>query len=216
MLKKILYLSIFSFLGFTFFSSCANTPSKVETTEYVQQIGDIVVNVRYLNRGYLLAEHGDDGNPYIDFPSMLSKDDLICFELEVYSEETSIEIERSSITLKIGEVTEGSIEKFGLTFLWQSYFDEGEMTEMDSIVDQTMKRGPFKVSPGNPLLTYLVFNGRYPEAGEALLSLPAITDLGDQGVIEIPFIFVSSELKSDSDLDFDENGKIKQTGIFSE
>jgi len=192
---------------------CQSKPHPtVASQSYVKQYGDITIKVHYMSYDELVAEHGSRGNPFIDYPSILTQKDLLTFRLEITTGETSLEIVQKDINFTLGEVSADPVSEHILITLWDPYSESGsDRTRKFSTIRRYVSKGTLKATPEEPLDTYLVFAKKFPQTGKALLSLPISTDSGDYGIIDIDFLFTG-----ESDLELDEEGNVKNTGIFSE
>jgi hypothetical protein len=173
--------------------SCASTNEyTVSTDAHQRQFADISLSLRYVDRDELIARHGDETNPFVDFPGGVFDNKMIMvFELEIESTETSIIIQQKRINFEFGDKLAHPISEFHMKGLWEEHnADSREKDKRNKIIGDYVTQGKIEAGPDNPLSTYIIFRDRFPMYGESKFSLPIVTaDLSDQAVIEFPFSF---------------------------
>lgn len=173
-------------------SSCASINEfSVTSDEHQRQFADVSLSLRYLDREELIARHGLEANPFVDYPGTVTrKQQIMVFEMEVSSIETPILIKQKNINLEFGDQRESPISEYHMKEMWVKYHSKREKDIRNRIIGQNVSQGELTADPSAPLKTYLVFVDKFPLYGDAVLSLPIMTaDLKDQGIIEFPFSF---------------------------
>jgi hypothetical protein len=159
-----------------------------EEKTVTKKTGDVTCVLTYMTQLELKQRHGTEHNPFINLPKGIFQRDLIVFELEIISEETSLEIPTTKIGMTIGQKSDyaKNIDKFML--YWRGYLNETDYNFMWDKTKLIILPTVIHMGPDRPIKGYLVFFNNYPpEMGQALITLPVVTDSGDYGNIEIPF-----------------------------
>jgi hypothetical protein len=184
----------------------------VLTEPLVHKTADLTLSLRYLTQEELISLYGRNDafnyqNPYYGYPAVITKKNLIVFDFQATTLESTVQFELNKIFLEIDKVTGTAKSLQYLRSIW-GHYDNADMSRIERTLKKTILDREFTVSPDQPVSGYLVFGENYQEeGGEGMLSLDVATPSGDEGTIEIPIRFSA---------DGTVEGSGENTGIFSE
>ena len=185
-IKPALFLMCITIIFF----SCRTVPFETEDRIYIQQVGDVTITLTYLTENDLVKANGRENNPYILKSKGVAQRDLMVFKFKGESDTTKLYFNVTDVSLTMAGVTDNAKNAMRFLTYWKGYVDESEVNAMDSRIRHTILPDLCKILPEKPLEGYLVFNKNFPNmGGEASIQIPAYTDDGDTGIIEIPFYF---------------------------
>jgi hypothetical protein len=208
--------------------SCRTSPYETAEVTAVKQLADVTLTLTYLSEEDLIQLEGKPFrptdtamertgyNPYILPSKGIFQRELLVFRLHAVSEETVLRFTLTDICLTMGGVVDSAKNINRLMVHWDGFLDDSEDTFMRESAMRTLLPYDCIVAPGEPLEGYLVFFKNFPKTGgDAVISIPAETDSGDSGVIEIEFEFYDPKYSGNDGIFVgDEEGG--DSGIFDE
>jgi len=195
-------------------SGCLTKAPMVDVPEIVIKAADLTITLDPLSYDELKERHGSNRrqrlNPYIDFPGQIPQRRIVVFDTVFETSVSNVDVAIREIKLSVsGQVGNAASVEY-LNNLWRGYI-RGTPWEatIPAVTRRTMLPREFSVTPGEPVIGYLVFAERYPkEGGLGLLEIPVITDKGDRGTLEYEMYFTEKGIDADA--------PETNTGIFSQ
>ncbi|QEN08426.1 hypothetical protein EXM22_10680 [Oceanispirochaeta crateris] len=194
----------------TVFAGCASVDPYIGEQIIQHQVADISFTFQLLSEDHLKNLYGKTENPFINFPGRFPKKEFFVFDTEISAETTTLDISRSTMSILIGSDVYKASNDFNLTRAWTPYFaSDREQLHMKNKINKLLKPANITVSPENPFKGLLVFLVPQSEDIDAVIRIPAVSQEGDEGIIEVPFKVKRMVVGT--------NGTVeKNTGIFSE
>lgn len=184
MKPKLLYLLFFPLV----LTGCMTYDYVPQNKVVTKKVADVSVTLTYMTQSELRKRHGSESNPFVDMPKGVFQRDLVVFLCEIETEETIIEIASPKIIMRMGDKTDKAKTVITYMLYWKGYVNDSIYNAMVDKCKQYLIPQNFTVRPGKKVQGYLVFfNNLPPEMGQAIISIPAVTEGGDAGIIEIPF-----------------------------
>lgn len=209
-LKRLIFVSA----AILILASCMTKSPVAAQTTLTAKIADIQIELTSLDRDTLIELHGSNTywtqNPFVDFPGIFPRKNIIVFETLITTQESTIEMEVRDAQLKIEDKMGRATTVLYLRNLWKAYKDDRGWSKIEQTTRDYMFPNEFAVDPENPARGYLVFPYNYPkEGGRGLLTIELSTPDGDKGQVELPIHFTENGAEA-----YVEGGE--NTGIFAD
>ncbi len=177
--------------------SCTSLDPLVVQSEPVQRIetDDYSIRIEFMDEAYLKALYGGRNNTFIA-PDRVLNERFIVFDLELESKsDTYFQIEHSRIELSYEGRVARPQNRFHFGLFWeQQDQDLGSSTvhtrRRQNLINETLPPNTLEIESGSTDGGYLVYRGRFPQYGTAVINVP-IRDLSgrpaDRHAVEFRF-----------------------------
>jgi hypothetical protein len=198
-MKRILILPFIA-ITLLLLSSCQSTEFTPDTPVLEKTVGDIEFQLRYVGEKESRELLGDEYNPFYNFPGKMPRKQFFVFDTLITSESSEVEIELRDITISLdGRAESRARSRRTLDIDWSPYYeDDFEEAQKKTNMKKTMSRDTIIVTPDEPFQAWIVFLPSISDAflqnilitpkdgpANALISIPAKTADGDEGIVEI-------------------------------
>ncbi|MBF9018068.1 MULTISPECIES: hypothetical protein [unclassified Oceanispirochaeta] len=198
-MKRILILPLI-LMTLLILTACQSTEFTPDTPVIEKTVGDIVFQLRYVTEQESRKRFGDDYNPYYNYPGKLPRKQFFVFDTTITTMSSEVEIKLRDITISLDDRSESRARsRRTLDIDWQPYYDSDfEQAQKKANMKKTMSGDTIIVTPDQPFKAWIVFLPSIssdflqniflvPKDGpaNALIRIPAKTDSGDEGIVEI-------------------------------
>ena len=165
----VLTLSLFSCTSLEPLAVQSEPVQRVETEDYA-------IRLEFMDEAYLKALHDNRNNTFIA-PDRLLNERFIVFDLEVESKsDTYFAIENRSIELAYEGRVVSPQNRFHFGLFWDNQDEQlGSSTvqarRRQTLINETLPPNKLEIEGGSTDGGYLVFRGRFPQYGTAVITL---------------------------------------------
>ena len=164
--------------------SCATTNVEVQRadTGVLQKSAQGVdMAVRFLDETVLRELHGETNNPFISPPSSLKMNRILVFEISAYNasaEPENILMQLNTIELQFGRKPEEPVNRFHLSNFWEYRIEKNDgyrgwnKSRVNNVIKEYVLPNTAQAASGEPIEGYVVFMGKFPSYGDAVLYIP--------------------------------------------
>lgn len=159
--------------------SCTSLDPLVVQSEPVQRIetDDYSIRIEFMDEAYLKALYGGRDNTFIA-PARLLNERFMVFDLEFTSKsDTYFQIEHRSIELSYEGRVANPQNRFHFGLFWENLDAEAEVStaharRRQTLINETLPPNTIEIERGSEDGGYLVYRGRFPQYGTAVIRVP--------------------------------------------
>jgi len=197
---NFLFIAIYLLIIIIMGSSCAtqkNIPDKPAQAEITKVQEEIMVKLRYIPEKQKVLKYGKENNPFVSPVSAL-RTRLLVFECVIDTsgmpEGKNYRIILNRIELQFGRISTNPLNRFHLYNFWeprlknQDEYKKWNRSVLRKIIKENVFPNELEIVPGEIKSGLIVFQGRFPNYGDATIYLP-IFDKKNQQLTRFIFNF---------------------------